>query len=34
VSAIVTPRERVYRPADPEVAARLRLAESPDAEPS
>jgi hypothetical protein len=33
VSALVTPRERVYRPADPEVAARLRLGESPDAEP-
>jgi hypothetical protein len=29
VSAIVTPRERVYRPADPDVAARLRLAEAP-----
>lgn len=27
VSALVTPRERVYRPADPTVAARLRLAE-------
>jgi hypothetical protein len=27
VSALVTPRERVYRPADPAVAARLRLAE-------
>lgn len=26
VAAIVTPRERVYRPADPAVAARLRLA--------
>jgi hypothetical protein len=24
-SALVTPRERVYRPADPAVAARLRL---------
>jgi hypothetical protein len=29
VSALVTPRERVYRPADPETAARLRLAEHP-----
>ena len=27
VSALVTPRERVYRPADPVVAARLRLGE-------
>lgn len=27
VSAIVTPRERVYRPADADIAARLRLAE-------
>ena len=27
VSAIVTPRERVYRPTDPAVAARLRLGE-------
>ena len=27
VSALVTPRERVYVPADPAVAARLRLAE-------
>ena len=27
VSAIVTPRERVYRPTDPVIAARLRLAE-------
>ncbi|MFI5380122.1 MAG: DUF4291 domain-containing protein [Tepidisphaerales bacterium] len=27
VSALVTPRQRVYRPADPIVAARLRLAE-------
>jgi hypothetical protein len=27
VSAIVTPRERVYRPADPAIASRLRLAE-------
>ena len=27
VSAIVTPRERVYRPADPAAAARLRLTE-------
>jgi hypothetical protein len=26
-SALVTPRERVYRPADPAVAGRLRLAE-------
>ena len=26
-SALVTPRERVYRPADPAIAARLRLAE-------
>ncbi len=26
-SAIVTPRERVYRPADADTAARLRLAE-------
>ena len=26
-SAIVTPRERVYRPADPGIAAKLRLAE-------
>ena len=26
-SAIVTPRERVYRPADPRIAAKLRLAE-------
>jgi hypothetical protein len=25
VSAILTPRERVYRPADPAIAARLRL---------
>lgn len=32
VSAIVTPRERVYWPADPEVALRLRLAVIPDAE--
>lgn len=31
VSAIVTPRERVYRPASPEVASRMRLAESPGA---
>ena len=31
VSAIVTPRERVYWPADPEVALRLRLAVIPDA---
>lgn len=27
VSALVTPRERVYRPTDPAVAGRLRLAE-------
>lgn len=27
VSALVTPRERVYHPADPAVAARLRIAE-------
>ena len=27
VSALITPRERVYKPADPKVAARLRLAE-------
>jgi hypothetical protein len=27
VSALLTPRERVYRPADPAVGARLRLAE-------
>jgi hypothetical protein len=27
VSALVTPRERVYHPADPAIAARLRLAE-------
>ncbi len=33
VSALVTPRERVYRPADPDIAARLRLAESSHAEP-
>ena len=33
VSALVTPRERVYRPADPEVVSLLRLAEAPDAEP-
>jgi hypothetical protein len=26
VSALVTPRERVYHPADPGIAARLRLA--------
>lgn len=31
-SAIVTPRERVYRPADPAVAARLRLGEAPEVE--
>jgi hypothetical protein len=28
VAALVTPRERVYRPADPAVAARLGLAET------
>ena len=33
VSALAPPRERVYRPADPEVASRLRLAEAPEAEP-
>jgi hypothetical protein len=33
VSALATPRERVYRPADPAVAARLRLSKAPDAEP-
>ena len=27
VAALLTPRERVYRPADPAVAARLRLDE-------
>jgi hypothetical protein len=27
VSGLVTPRERVYRPADPIVSARLRLVE-------
>lgn len=27
VSTILTPRERIYRPADPAIAARLRLAE-------
>jgi hypothetical protein len=27
VSALVTPLERVYRPADPAIAARLRLAD-------
>jgi hypothetical protein len=32
VSGLVTPRERVYRPADPAVAARLRLAEYRHAE--
>jgi hypothetical protein len=32
VAALVMPRERVYRPADPTVAIRLRLAESKDAE--
>ena len=26
-SAIVTPRERVYRPADPSIAVKLQLAE-------
>lgn len=31
VAAIITPRERVYRPADPAVAERLRLAEDRDA---
>jgi hypothetical protein len=34
VSAIVTPRERVYRPADPAIAARLRLADERHSEPS
>jgi hypothetical protein len=29
VAALVTPRERVYRPADPAVAKRLRLAYTP-----
>lgn len=29
VSALATPRERVYRPADPDIAAQLRLAEAP-----
>jgi hypothetical protein len=33
VAAIVTPRERVYRPADPEVASRLRLDAGPVREP-
>jgi len=33
VSALAPPRERVYRPADPEVASRLRLAEAQDAAP-
>ena len=33
VSALVTPRERVYRLADPKIASRLRLAEAPAAEP-
>jgi hypothetical protein len=33
VSTLDTPRERVYRPADPAVAARLRLADMQDAEP-
>jgi hypothetical protein len=33
VGALVTPRERVYRPADPAVAARLRLATADAAEP-
>jgi hypothetical protein len=28
VSTLVTPRERVYRPADPEIASRLRLAQA------
>jgi hypothetical protein len=28
VSALITPRERVYHPADPTIAARLRLAGS------
>jgi Domain of unknown function (DUF4291) len=27
VSALVTPRERVYRPADPAIVARLRFAD-------
>jgi hypothetical protein len=34
VSALATPRERVYRPADPEVASRLRLAAAAEAEPN
>ena len=33
VAAIVTPRERVYRPADPEVVSRLRLDAGPVREP-
>jgi hypothetical protein len=28
VSALITPRERVYRPADPDIAARLRLSDA------
>lgn len=32
-SALTSPRERVYRPADPEVAARLRLADIPASDP-
>lgn len=32
VAALVTPRERVYRPADPAVAARLGLAEAESGE--
>jgi hypothetical protein len=28
VSTLVTPRERVYRPTDPEIASRLRLAQA------
>jgi hypothetical protein len=32
VASIVTPRERVYRPADPAVAARLGLAEAEGSE--
>jgi hypothetical protein len=34
VATIDTPRERVYAPADPEIASRLRLANVPDAEPA
>lgn len=34
VSALVTPSERVYRPADPEIATRLRLAEYRHGEPA